>query len=154
MIIAAAQTKPVTHNTDANIQDHLRLIESAAQQKVQLIIFPEMSLTGYEIERVQEFSFSENDERLNVFKEKAVLHHMHIVVGASINVGSELHIGSFIFSPDGSVSVYTKQFLHDGEEIAFSPNFNYNPLLQIENQKNVCGNLRRHHPSCASGQCC
>lgn len=133
MIIAAAQTKP-SKNTAENIQDHLRLIELAAKENVQLIIFPEMSLTGYERELADELSFSINDLRLEILKEKAVSHQIIIVAGAPIKVNSQLHIGSFIFMPDKTVSIYTKQFLHQGEELFFSPNFDYNPIIEMEDE--------------------
>jgi predicted amidohydrolase len=130
MIIAAAQTKP-SKNTEENIQDHIRLIELTAKENVQLIIFPEMSLTGYEREQANELSFSMDDSRLEILKEKAALHQIIIVAGAPIKIDSQLHIGSFILMPDKSVSIYTKQFLHQGEELFFSPNFDYNPIIAI-----------------------
>jgi predicted amidohydrolase len=133
MVIAAAQTKPFK-NTKENIQDHIRLIELAAKENVQLIIFPEMSLTGYERERADELSFSIDDSRLEILKEKAVFHQIMIVAGAPIKIGSQLHIGSFIFLPDSTISIYTKQFLHQGEELFFSPNFDYNPTIQLKNE--------------------
>jgi predicted amidohydrolase len=134
MIIAAAQTKPFDNNTEQNIQEHFRLIELAAKKEVQLIVFPEMSLTGYQRELADELAFSENDLRLDAFKEKAVFNKMIIVAGAPIKINSQLHIGSFIFLPDNTVSIYTKQFLHQGEEYFFSPNFNCNPTIELDNE--------------------
>ena len=43
MKIAAAQIKPIDKNIEANIQNHLGMIELAAQQKVELILFPEIT---------------------------------------------------------------------------------------------------------------
>jgi predicted amidohydrolase len=135
MILAAAQTKPFKNNTDQNILEHLRLVELAAKEGAKLIVFPEMSLTGYERELADELSFSENDSRLSSLKEKAVSGQIIIVAGAPIKIDSQLHIGSFIFKPDNTVSIYTKQFLHDGEELFFSPGFDYNPMVEIENER-------------------
>jgi predicted amidohydrolase len=135
MIIASAQLQVIEHDTDANIQKHLLFIEAAAQKNAGLILFPEMSLTGYERELAEGLSFSENDPRLSVFSEKAVLHKMHIIVGAPVKIGSHLHIGSFIFSPDQSMRIYTKQYLHAGEELYFSPSFDFNPVITVENEK-------------------
>jgi predicted amidohydrolase len=135
MIIAAAQTKPKAQNTEANIHDHLRLIDVAAQNKSQLIVFPEMSLTGYERELAEGLSFSEDDQRLNVFKHRSALHQMLIIVGAPVKINAKLYIGAFIFSPDGSTAVYTKRFLHTGEEQFFEPGFDLNPLINFENEK-------------------
>lgn len=135
MKIAAAQIKPVEQNTHSNIQTHLQMIDLAAKQNVELIVFPEMSLTGYERERAEQLSFTENDLRLDVFKEKAEANKMLIVVGAPIKIDSTLHIGSFIFLPDRTTSIYTKQFLHDGEEKYFTPSSNYNPLIEFQKEK-------------------
>lgn len=134
MILAAAQTKPVKNNTEKNIQDHFRLIDIAFQRGVELIVFPEMSLTGYEREVANELAFSEEDVRLNGFKEKAVLYKMTIIIGAPILIRSQLYIGSFIFLPDNTVSIYTKQFLHEGEEHFFVPNSKYNPIIELNNE--------------------
>jgi len=135
MIVAAAQTIPFEHNTNANIENHTRFIEAAARHGVQLIVFPEMSLTGYDRERADELSFSAQDQRLEGLKEMAVSHKMIIIAGAPIKVDGQLHIGSFIFSPDNTVSIYTKQLLHKGEEQFFSPNLNFNPVVKSGNEK-------------------
>jgi predicted amidohydrolase len=135
MIIAAAQIKSTRHDTNANIQSHLKWIEQAAQQNVQLILFPEMSLTGYERELAEAYSFSENDPRLIPFKTASVLHQMIIIVGAPIKIDDRLHIGSFVFLPDNTTTIYTKQFLHLGEEKFFSPSFNFNPVIDLGNEK-------------------
>ncbi len=147
MIIAAAQIKSTNHDTNANIQCHLSWIEQAAQQHVQLILFPEMSLTGYERALAEVYSFSENDPRLAPFKTASVLHQMIIIVGAPIKIDDQLHIGSFVFLPDNTTTIYTKQFLHLGEEKFFSPNFNFNPIIDLGNEKisiAICADIANH----------
>jgi predicted amidohydrolase len=131
MYIAAVQTKPNDSNTEANINDHLRLIDLAAQKNVGLIIFPEMSLTGYHREWAHEYAFSENDSRLDIFRKKAVEHQMMMIIGAPIIINTELFIGAFIIDAGGNVSHYTKQFLHQGEEQFFSSSLKYNPLIKL-----------------------
>ncbi len=135
MKIAAAQIKPIDKNIEANIQNHLGMIELAAQQKVELILFPEMSLTGYEREKADDLSFTENDTRLSVLMEKSKQYQMYIVVGAPIKINSELFIGSFIFSPNKATKIYTKQFLHNGEELYFKAGYSLNPLIEWHGEK-------------------
>ena len=48
MKIAVAQTKPVTGDIDSNIKNHITLATVAADNGADIIIFPELSLTGYE----------------------------------------------------------------------------------------------------------
>ncbi|KUJ61361.1 nitrilase [Flavobacteriaceae bacterium CRH] len=135
MILAAAQTKPTRGNIEANLLDHYRLINLAAQNGAQLIAFPELSISGYERENAQQLAFTKDDSRLNHLKTLAVENNIIIIAGAPIQIESELFIGEFVISPDNSVSIYTKQFLHEGEDEFFQSSFDYNPMITIENQK-------------------
>ena len=135
MVIAAAQTIPIERDTDANILSHSRLIELAALYGTQLIVFPELSLTGYEREHAATLAISVSDQRLDILKALAERHKMIIIAGAPVMISNQLHIGSCIFFPDKSVALYTKQFLHEGEEKFFSPNTNFNPAIFLGEEK-------------------
>lgn len=135
MILAAAQTKPKRGDIEANLLDHYHFIDLSVQNGAQLITFPEMSITGYERENAKNLIFKKDDSRLDHLKKLAVENNITIVAGAPIQVDSELFIGEFIISPDNSVQIYTKQFLHEGEDKFFQSSFDYNPMVTIENQK-------------------
>lgn len=135
MILAAAQTKPTRGNIEANLLDHYRLTELAVQNKAQLIVFPELSISGYEREDAQKLAFTKDDSRLDHLRKLAVENNIIIVAGAPIQNKNQLYIGEFIISPDNSVSIYTKQFLHEGEDDFFQPSFDYNPMITIDNKK-------------------
>jgi predicted amidohydrolase len=135
MILAAAQTKPIRYNIKANLLDHYHLIELAVQNGADLIVFPEMSLTGYERADAEPLAFTKDDSRINHLKELAAKHNIIIIAGAPIKIESEMFIGQFVISPDNSVSIYTKQFLHEGEDEFFNSTFDYNPMITIEDQK-------------------
>jgi predicted amidohydrolase len=134
MIIAAAQTKPHDGRVEVNIRHHLQMADLAARKGVELLLFPEMSLTGYGREHAQEQNFSVKDARLQPLKEKATEHNMCIVAGAPIKIGSKLHIGAFIIHPGGDVRIYTKQYLHEGEEQFFCPCFDHNPKWELKGE--------------------
>ena len=135
MILAAAQTKPTREDIDANLLDHYRLIELAVQNGAQLIAFPEMSITGYERENTRKLAFQQDDSRLNHLRKLASENNIIIVAGAPIQIEDEMFIGEFVISPDQTVLIYTKQFLHEGEDEFFQPSFDYNPMITIEDQK-------------------
>jgi predicted amidohydrolase len=137
MILAAAQTIPKRGDIDANLLDHYRLIELAATNGVQLIMFPELSITGYEREDAARLAFTENDSRLNHLKKLATENKITVIAGAPIRIGSNLFLGEFCIAPN-DVSIYTKQFLHTGEEVYYQPSFDYNPLIKIENERISC----------------
>jgi predicted amidohydrolase len=109
--IAAAQTIPIRGDVDANLEEHVRLAHFAAGQQARLLVFPELSLTGYELDLADELAFSERDPRLAPLVELAAACSMTLVVGAPVRLGPNLHLGAFILSPDRSVDVYTKHHL-------------------------------------------
>ena len=135
MILAAAQTKPKRRNIASNLLDHYHLIELAAQNGANLIAFPEMSITGYERENASELAFTEDDYRIDHLKDLATDYNMVIIAGAPILIESELFIGQFVIAPNDSVSIYTKQFLHEGEDEFFQSSFSHNPMITIDDQK-------------------
>ena len=135
MIIASAQTKPQNEDINRNLHDHYRLIRLAADNGVKLIAFPEMSITGYVRELAKKLSFIENDSRLDKLRELAVDNDMIIIAGAPIKMDSGLYIGSFVILPDNSISIYTKQFLHAGEDEFYAASFDYNPIINLDGER-------------------
>ncbi len=111
LVIAAAQTTPIRGDVDANVDQHVQLVRAAAEEQVQVLVFPELSLTGYELDLARDLAFSGSDPRLVPLVEVSSACSMSLVVGAPIRIASRLHIGAFIVSPDGGVEVYTKQHL-------------------------------------------
>lgn len=109
--IAAAQTIPIRGDVDANVEQHVRLVRVAAEERAQVLVFPELSLTGYELDLADDLAFSESDLRLAPLVEAASSCSITLVAGAPVRIGSRLHIGAFIVSPDRTVGLYTKHHL-------------------------------------------
>jgi predicted amidohydrolase len=135
MILASAQTKVKQGNIESNLIDHYNLIDLASQKQVDLIVFPEMSITGYERENALDLAFTENDSRLGVLRQLSAEKQMTLIVGAPILINNSLYIGAFIIKPDYSISIYTKQYLHTGEDKFFKSSFDYNPKITIGNEQ-------------------
>jgi len=134
MILAAAQTNPKVGNISANLDDHYKFIEKASEFGTNLIVFPEMSITGYSTENVCNMSFVMNDSRLDGLQKYANKFGMTLVAGAPIKIGGHFYIASFIISPEKQMLIYTKQYLHTAEEGFFKSSFSYNPQLKIEEE--------------------
>ena len=148
--LAAAQTIPRRGEVDANIAQHLELAHAAANEGVRLIVFPELSLTGYELDLAPSLAFSEDDPRLTPLIESAASCEMTLIVGAPVRVTSRLHIGAFILSPDRGVGLYTKHHLGAGEETVMYPG-TLNPSVPVGEQVGavaVCADA--NHPSHAA----
>lgn len=154
MIIAAAQTRPENKRISQNLDDHYRLIELASKNGVQLIAFPEMSITGYVRETAAQYALNENDPRIDKLRILAKAHHIIVIAGAPVQMPSGLHIGSFVFFPDNTQAIYTKQYLHGTESDYYTPNLNYNPQITLENEKvslAICADI--DHPEHAQNAC-
>jgi predicted amidohydrolase len=141
--IAVAQTVPVRGDIDANVAQHLQLIPLAAEQRPQVLVFPELSLTGYELDLADSLAFSLADSRLAPLRDVATSCDTALIVGAPVRIESRLHIGAFIIPPHGAPELYTKHYLgafsaaarRDGavpaaEATVFHPG-NHNPLIRL-----------------------
>jgi len=131
MILAASQTNPYDGNVNTNLENHYQLILKAADNNVDLMVFPELSLTGYVREKAQELAFSLTDSRIEKLRRLSANTKIVLIVGAPILIDQNLFIGSFIIKPDYTLSVYTKQYLHEGENHFFESDFKYNPILEL-----------------------
>jgi len=134
MNIALAQIHPKDEEIEYNLNEHYKLINLAANQGAELIVFPEMSITGYVKERAGELAFSEQDSRLNKLRELAAQNNIVVIAGAPIKLPSGLHIGLFIIFPNNTHQIYTKHFLYTGEEEFYTPNQNLNPMIKLGNE--------------------
>jgi predicted amidohydrolase len=120
--VAIVQSASFKGDVEANVLHHLKFIETASGHGARMVLFPEMSLTGYEPRLAEGLALSDSDERLTPFRETARRLGIVIVAGAPIVSSSGgPHIGSVCVFPDGLTMVYRKQFLHPGEETFFSP---------------------------------
>jgi predicted amidohydrolase len=166
--IAAAQTVPIPGDVDANLAQHVRLVHVAAAEQAEVLVFPELSLTGYELHLADRLAFSPSDPRLAPLVEAASSCSMILIAGAPVRMKSQLHIGAFIVSPDRALAVYTKHHLgafsaSDGpdgivppaEATVFRPG-KHNPLVQFGGNTAavaVCADTGRpSHPQEAAGR--
>jgi predicted amidohydrolase len=120
--LAAAQTVPARGDVSTNIAQHVRLARVAADAGAEVVVFPELSLTGYEMELAPSLAFSENDTRLAPLMETARATQLTLIVGAPLRLAAEtsshaearvsdLHIAAFILYPDGTHAIHTKRHL-------------------------------------------
>lgn len=116
--IAAAQSCAVAGDVARNVLDHARFIAAARRAEVELLLFPELSLCGYEPALLQHCALRPDDHRLAPIRELAHEARMTIIVGAPLarDDGTAPAIAAFIHTPDGDVAIQTKQHLHPGEE--------------------------------------
>jgi len=115
--IAAAQSVSVPGDVAANVAAHCNFIIEASLSGVDIVVFPELSLCGYELPLIGACALQPDDEVLAPIRELASGKSVHVVVGAPIlSVSNKVHIGAITFFPNGESSIYCKQHLHSGEE--------------------------------------
>ncbi len=156
--VASAQFTPVRGNISANLDIHCHLTNAAARNGADVIVFPEMSITGYERKEAGSMAFMPDDHRLSELQSLAVRSNIFIIAGAPIAMNANLYIGSFIFKPSGTSDIYIKQYLHSGEEEFFNASFSYNPLVDVKGEKissAICAdiNVEEHIRKAAHSGC-
>ncbi|MCF2860153.1 carbon-nitrogen hydrolase family protein [Pseudoalteromonas sp. SMS1] len=134
MKLAVAQSSSVRGDVAHNIENHLRYIREASKLGVQYLVFPELSLSGYEPDIAKGIAFELNDPRLQPLVDAAKKYQITIGVGAPIQAQGLPKIGLFVFHQCGLVEVYEKMHLHAGEESYFSHGDTYH-LVEIDKQK-------------------
>jgi len=118
--IAVAQIPSVKGDVEANTKTHLTAIAKASVEGVNYIVFPELSLTGYEPELAEQLAFSKQDMRLTPFIESAIKNNISIALGVPIKSLGLPKIGVIIISNKGKIDSYEKMYLHQGEDQFFS----------------------------------
>ena len=98
-------------------------IEKAAAEGVQLLIFPECSVTGYPphcIKSSSQVSFVEVDKILDCIQRLAEEHQIFIVVGTIIEEDKKHYNAAILFCPDGRREIYRKRALWGWDRDNFS----------------------------------
>jgi predicted amidohydrolase len=134
MKIGLAQTQAVTGDIGPNIQRHLEFIDQAVEQQADMIIFPELSLTGYEPTLARRLAIPPNDPRLEVFQKYSDEHRIIIGIGIPTTDGKDIFISMILLRPGKHHLVYSKKYLHADEEPFFvsGPNF---PVIDLGQSK-------------------
>jgi predicted amidohydrolase len=118
--IAAAQIASARGDVAANVASHVRAVAAAAAAGVAALVFPELSLTGYEPSLAQQLATTPDDARLTSLRAAARASGMTIVAGAPVANGDLPAIGAFVFTPGGTAKTYLKMHLGSSEGAFFS----------------------------------
>jgi predicted amidohydrolase len=119
MKICVAQTKPVKGDIKNNIDRHQEIIKLAVANGADTIIFPELSITGYEPQLAKELAIDIHDLRFNDFQKIADTDRVTIGVGVPIKTNAGICISMLIFQPHKQRQVYAKKYIHPDEEAFF-----------------------------------
>ena len=95
---------------------------AAALHAVSVLVFPELSLTGYEPDLAAELAMSERDRRLEPLLAFARQHHIEAIVGAPLrNETGKPALGAILITASGSTRSYRKMHVGSSEGAFFAP---------------------------------
>lgn len=109
--VSVAQFAPVLGDLAANVAAHLRMAEAAVARGSQLVVFPELSLTGYFVkDLVSDLAMTRTDARLDPLRE---LSRRIDVVASFIErgEGDSAYIAAGYFSKGELLHVHRKVYL-------------------------------------------
>lgn len=117
---ALAQISVVKGEIAQNLLVHKKAIELAANNGADIVVFPELSLTGYEPTLASKLAINEQSEIVNALSCISQENRVVIILGCPLK-SEELRpfIGSIISYPSGQTEFYCKQYLHTGESDYF-----------------------------------
>jgi len=134
MRICVAQSRSVKGNIKINIKKHLRLIKYALFEKVDIIIFPELSLTNYEPQIAKDFVSDQWGSKLSEVQKISDTDNILIGVGIPTKSNRGLHISMLIIQPDKPQLTYSKQILHS-DEYPYFVSGKEQIILEVQNVK-------------------
>lgn len=121
MRLCAAQLRPVAGDLPSNRAKHLDLIALAAHERAAVVMFPELSLTGYEPSLARSLAMDAHDPRLHALQHASDLHGILVGVGLPLSSPEGVQIGMVWFAPHATPRTYAKQALHADERTTFVP---------------------------------
>lgn len=156
-VLVAAQCVVRAGDVEANLAMHLDFMQRAGELGATLVVFPELSLTGYEPALASVLAQPAGSHVLDPLRRLARDTALTTVVGMPLWMPGRDKplIASWILYPDGSLGLYTKQHLHAGEEASFCPGLG-GELLRIGDLPvalSICADFSQaEHPARAAAQ--
>jgi predicted amidohydrolase len=126
MIVAATQFAPAAGDIDANVRTIAGLVRAAGAEGARVVVFSELSLTGYEPSLIRDtpgLVLTEDDARLAPVREACRAAGAAAVVNGPVRrSGPGAGITTLVIGPDGSLLTrYDKQHLYGVEAEVFEP---------------------------------
>ncbi len=119
MKICVAQIRPIKGDFLENKAKHINLLDVALSLDPDLVIFPELSMTGYEPKLAHQLAIEPNDPSLDEFQKISNKHKIVIGIGLPTQSAEGICISNIFFVPFQVRQTYSKKYLHPDEEPYF-----------------------------------
>lgn len=132
LAVSAVQYEALPGGIEVNVGAHVRLVEEAHSQGARLVVFPELSLLGYDLNLLASDRPGPRepgshwlvpaDPRLERLCAVAARTGTTVVAGGALEEpDGTRRLASLVFSPDGSIRPVPKTHLHGAEDELFVP---------------------------------
>jgi predicted amidohydrolase len=129
MKLCVAQSRPTAGDIEQNIQHHKRLIDLAVTHEADVVIFPELSITGYEPALAKQLATTADDCRFDIFQTIANAKQIIIGIGVPIKNKGGICISMVLFHPNAARQIYSKKYIHADEKPFFISGHNSSVLI-------------------------
>lgn len=121
MRLGAAQMF-IANELEFNTKTVLKMAEEAARKGVELLVFPEMCLNGYNPSTLTQGNFEEKlNMALDKISRKSAELDLGLIVGRAVLTGEKLYNAATVILPDGATHTFYKNNLTAAEETYFTP---------------------------------
>jgi predicted amidohydrolase len=121
MRLCVAQIRSVAGDVLTNLAIHRRAVSQAHSLRADLLLFPELSLTGYEPSLAHDLATTAEDRRFDVLQAESDCTGMIIGAGWPLATDAGIEIGMILFQRNQPRQTCSKQILHPDEQPFFVP---------------------------------
>ncbi|MEM1069053.1 MAG: carbon-nitrogen hydrolase family protein [Planctomycetota bacterium] len=136
MKFCMAQIRSSAGRVNGNVEVHIEMARQAAARGADLVVFPELSVTGYEPELAGRLAMDLSDPRLAAIRSASVSLQIAISAGFPLKQETLPCISMMTFYPNRESQLYTKQRLHV-DELPFFSNGTKQVILQVRGTR-IC----------------
>lgn len=115
MKICAVQLNPQIGEISENHNRHIFFIKQATAHEADIVVFPELSLTGYDAAQAKNFILDPFDPLFEEYHKLSNKHNLTVALGAPTKSTTGINITLLIFEPGKTVQLNSKQYLHEDE---------------------------------------
>ena len=118
LTVSLAQVPVVKGDVMGNLEHHIKMIKQSSCHNADVVVFPELSLTGYELTLASDLALSPEVQSFKELSQASIENEIIVVAGCPLiaDKSSKPTIGAVVCFPNGTVDFYSKQYLHDGED--------------------------------------
>jgi predicted amidohydrolase len=125
VIVAAAQTRPVIGNVEANLAGITAAVTSAAAAGARLVVLPELCTTGYMFsDHAEASALAEpipSGSATRALTDLSRELDLYLVAGIAERSAGKLYNSAVLLGPAGHIGTYRKLHLWDNENTIFEP---------------------------------